>query len=103
MTVIHQSLLYGRLITPDKHISESTLYKRMAGKTELGKVPVYGNNAFQYNSGVSSVYSEHQGVLAILVQAKKGLKLTITGLKMTLKSTVSIQKQSGLVTRHNFN
>ena len=37
-----QSLLYGRLIPADTHISDAMMYRKLAGKTEQGKVPVYG-------------------------------------------------------------
>ena len=35
-------MLYGRLITADKHVSEAKMYQKLACKTDKGTVPVYG-------------------------------------------------------------
>jgi hypothetical protein len=42
MFSINQNLLYGRLLTADKHVSDSMMYQKLAGKTDKGKIPVYG-------------------------------------------------------------
>ena len=42
MFTVNQNLFYGKSIQADKHLSESMLYHKLAGKTDLGKVPVYG-------------------------------------------------------------
>ena len=42
MFAILQNLLYGKPITADKHVSDSKMYQKLAGKTDNGKIPVYG-------------------------------------------------------------
>merc|ERR1719186_1311182 len=57
---INQSLLYGTLLTADKHISEAMLYKKLAGMTEEGKVPVYVNewdgSSMLFNNAVTGIW-----------------------------------------------
>ena len=42
MFAANQNLLYGREITADKHVSDSMMYQKLAGKTGKGRIPVYG-------------------------------------------------------------
>ena len=43
MFSVNQSLLYGHEISSDRHISAGSLFRKLAGKGDDGKVPVYGN------------------------------------------------------------
>ena len=43
MFTILQVLLYGRTLTADKHVSDSKMFIKLAGKTDKGKIPVYGD------------------------------------------------------------
>ena len=42
MFSVNQALLYGKLHNADKHVSDGRMYQKLAGKTDIGKVPVYG-------------------------------------------------------------
>jgi hypothetical protein len=46
MFSVNQSLIYGRTIPADKHVSDAMMAHKLAGKTEDGKVPVYGEHFF---------------------------------------------------------
>ena len=48
MFAIMQNLLYGCQITAEKHISDSMMYQKLAGKTGRGRVPVYGKYLYLY-------------------------------------------------------
>jgi hypothetical protein len=50
MFAIMQNLLYGCQITAEKHISDSMMYQKLAGKTGRGRVPVYGKYFYLYSS-----------------------------------------------------
>lgn len=41
MFSVNQSLLYGKEISSDRHISAGVMFKKLAGKGDDGKVPVY--------------------------------------------------------------
>ena len=57
MFTVNQCLLYGKEITPDKHISESMLYQKLSGNTAHGKIPTYGKYLIQIHLQYVKNYS----------------------------------------------
>ena len=53
MFSVNQCLLYGRTLSADKYITDAMLYHKLAGKTDEGNVPVYG----EYTTEAYPLYS----------------------------------------------
>ena len=50
MFSVNQSLLYGKELPTEKHITQAKLYDKLSGRTESGRVPVGGK---QHSLGLS--------------------------------------------------